>query len=52
MCFVVGEMNCMDFGENFVLRHSQVMKNFQVRNWEVRLDNLNELKVCSSDDGS
>ena len=38
--FVVGGMICMDLGGNFVLRHNQVMKNFQMRNWKVRVDNL------------
>jgi len=40
MFFVVGEMNHMDFGKNFVLKHIQVMKIFQMKNWEVRLDNF------------
>ena len=40
MNLVVGEMSCMDLGENFVLRQNQVMKSFQVKNWEVRLGNF------------
>ena len=27
LSFVDGEMNCMDLGQNFVLRYTQVMKN-------------------------
>lgn len=32
MYLVVGEMSCMDLGGNFVSRHSQVMKGFQMKN--------------------
>ena len=40
MSCVIDGMTCMDFGGNFVLRHNQVMKNFQMRNWDVRVDAL------------
>ena len=40
MSSVIDGMTCMDFGGNFVLRHSQVIKNFQMRNWDVRVNNF------------
>ena len=40
MSCVIDKMTGMDFGGNFVLRHNQVMKNFQMSNWEVRVDAL------------
>ena len=39
MNFVDDELNCMNFGRNFVLRQTQVVKNFDMKNLEVRLDN-------------
>ena len=43
MSCVIDGMTCMDFGGNFVLRHNQVMKSFQMRNWDVRVDALSFL---------
>ena len=43
MSCVIDGMTGMDFGGNFVLRHDQVMTNFQMRNWDVRVDALSFL---------
>ena len=43
MSCVIDGMTCMDFGGNFVLRHNQVMKNFQMSNWDVRVNALSFL---------